>query len=334
MYIDPLAEPLSFAAAVVERAPAMLLALWAQPPADLATVGPEPLPTVIWLMGTTLLVLLVILLKPLLEEERTARFWAMGMILSLLLTSTSYPANRYLLVPSLGAMGLLALFLQGWREGWPDSSRSQVWRGVAKVSAVFFVVIHLLLAPLALAYSTWALAAPARLPANVARSLPDDPALSEQQLVIVNAPDFLLFTGFLFPIRFMEQLPIAKRQSVLATGPVDLSLRRVDERTIAIRSDHGFPSGFTDGLYRSGDQPFAAGQKIQLPGMAVEILATHDENLVTEAVFHFDVPLEDRSLRWFRWETGSFVSFQPPRIGDTIRLDPALFPGTAPRKPR
>lgn len=178
MYVDPLAEPANFAAAVVERAPAMILGLWAQPPADLATVGQEPIPTIIGLMGTMLLVLLVVLFKPFLEE-RTARFWATGMTLSLLLTSTSFPANRYLLVPSLGAMGLLALFLQGWREGWPGSSRTQAWRGVAKVSAVFFVVIHLVLAPIALPYSAWALAAPAGVAANVARSLPDDPALSE-----------------------------------------------------------------------------------------------------------------------------------------------------------
>ena len=330
MYVDPLAEPLNFAAAAVERAPAMILGLWAQPPADLATFGPEPLPTMIWLLGTTLLVLLFILFKPFLDGERTARFWATGMILSLLLTTTSLPANRYLLVPSLGAMGLLALFLQGWREGWPGSSRSHVWRSLAKVSAVFFLVIHLVLAPFALAYSTWALAAPAGVATNIARSLPDDPELSEQQLGIVNAPDFLLFTGFLFPIRFMEQLPVAKRQSVLATGPVELELRRVDERTIAIRSDQGFPSGFTDRVYRNDDQQFAPGQKIQLPGMDVEIIAIHDENLVREAVFRFDVPLEDRSLRWFRWDAGAFVSFQPPGIGDTIRLEPARFSVVAP----
>ena len=330
MYVDPLAEPSNFAAAVVERAPAMILGLWAPPPADLATFGPEPLPSVIWLIGTMFLVLLVILFKPFLDKERTARFWATGMILSLLLTSASFPANRYLLVPSLGAMGLLALFLQGWRDGWPGSSRSQVWRGVAKVSAVFFVVTHLVLAPFALPYAAWALAAPAGAAANVARSLPDDPALSEQQLVIVNAPDFLLFTGFLFPIRFIEQLPVAKRQSVLATGPVELSLRRVDERTIVIRSDQGFPSGFTDGVYRSGDQPFAPGQRIQLPGISVEVVAIHDKNLIREAVFRFGVPLEDRSLRWFRWDTGAFVSFQPPGIGDTIRLEPARFSVAAP----
>ena len=78
MYVDPLAEPANFAAAVVERAPAMILGLWAQPPADLATVGQEPIPTIIGLMGTMLLVLLVVLFKPFLEE-RTARFWATGM---------------------------------------------------------------------------------------------------------------------------------------------------------------------------------------------------------------------------------------------------------------
>ncbi len=128
----------------------------------------------------------------------------------------------------------------------------------------------------------------------------------------------------------MEQLPVAKRQSVLATGSVELELKRVDERTIAIRSEQGFPSGFTDGVYRSGDQPFAPGQKIQLPGISVEVIAIHDENLVSEAVFRFNVPLEDPSLRWFRWDTGAFVSFQPPRIGDTIRLDAALFSVVAP----
>jgi hypothetical protein len=325
MYVDPLAAPLQFLAALGERAPALILGLWGQPPADFATVGPEPMPTVMWFLGTTVLALLVVLLKPLLQEDRIARFWAAGMIGSIVLASTSLPANRYLLTPSLGAMGLLALFLRGWVDGWPGASPTRAWAFLARTSAVILVGTHLVLAPLLLAYGTWALAGPAGVAEGVAYDIPNDPALSNQDLVIVNAPDFLIFTGYLYPIRSLRGLPVAKRHSVLATGSVALELLRVDERTLSVRSDKGFPSGVIDSVYRSNDQPFAPGERIHLPAMTVEIREVSPKNLVTEALFRFGVPLEDPSLRWVRWDDGGFVPFEPPQLGETSQLEAAVF---------
>ena len=59
--------------------------------------------------------------------------------------------------------------------------------------------------------------------------------------------------------------------------------------------------------------------------MTVEIREVNPKNLVTEALFRFGVPLEDPSLRWVRWEDGAFVPFEPPQLGETSRLEAALF---------
>jgi hypothetical protein len=327
MYVDPLGEPLQFALAVVQRMPVLMLGLWGQPPADFSFILPEPVPTVMMLLGTVGLVLLVVLLTPFLRREATARFWAMGMMLSLVPVCAGFAANRYLLIPSLGAMGLVALFLGGWTDGWVGLTRTRAWERLAKGCAVFLFGMHLVLAPLILAYGTWTLGESARAVDRVARKLPNDPALAEQDLVIVNAPDFLLFTGYIFPTRFLDGLPVAKRHAVLTTGPVELGVQRVDERTLLVRGDQGFPSGITDVVYRSKGRPFVPGEQVHLPAMTVEVQTVDRESLVTEALFRFNVPLEDPSLRWVRWDAddGALVPFQPPAMGETTHLPAAIF---------
>jgi hypothetical protein len=324
MYLDPLAEPLAFAQAVVQRIPLLILGLWGQPPADFALVFPPPIPTLMWMAGMVGSVLLVVLLRPLLRSEATARFWAAGMILSLLPLATGFPANRYLLIPGLGAMGLLALFLGGWSERWPGLSPTPAWHRLARAAAVLLIGIHLVLAPLLLTFGILNLDRLARAATRPALDLPDDPDLSRQKLVVVNAPDFLLFIGYLFSIRYLEDLPVARRQVVLATGVVELELARIDEHTLLVRSGDGFPSGITDPVYRS--RPFVPGERIQLPDLTVEVREVNQEKLVTEALFRFDVRLEDPSLRWVRWQDGVLVPFQPPAVGATSKLPAPTLP--------
>jgi hypothetical protein len=324
MYLDPLAEPLAFAQAIVERLPLLLLGLWAEPPADFAVVFPPPTPTVLWVMGMLLALLLVVLLKPLVRNDATARFWATGMILSLLPLVTGFPANRYLLIPGLGAMGLVAQFLRGWREGWPDLSPTPAWKRLARAGAVFFVVIHLVLAPLLLTFGILDLDRLSGIATRPALSLPNDPGLAHQKLVVVNAPDYLLFVGYLFPFRYLEGLSVARSQAVLATGVVEIEVERLDEQTLMVRSNGGYPSGITDPVYRS--RPFEPGERIELPNLTVEVRGVNPEGLVTEASFRFDLRLEDPSLRWVHWQDGALVPFQPPAVGATSTLPAPTLP--------
>jgi hypothetical protein len=68
------------------------------------------------------------------------------------------------------------------------------------------------------------------------------------------------------------------------------------------------------------------GERIQLPDLTVEVREVNQEKLVTEALFRFDVRLEDPSLRWVRWQDGVLVPFQPPAVGATSKLPAPTLP--------
>jgi phage baseplate assembly protein gpV len=54
--------------------------------------------------------------------------------------------------------------------------------------------------------------------------------------------------------------------------------------------------------------------------MTVEILELTGDNRPAKAAFTFAVPLEDPSLRWMQYKDGSFISFTPPAIGESVVL--------------
>ena len=55
--------------------------------------------------------------------------------------------------------------------------------------------------------------------------------------------------------------------------------------------------------------------------MTVTILKVSDDGERPElARFTFDVPLESDSLRWFNYELGVYVPWEPPAVGEEIRL--------------
>jgi hypothetical protein len=79
-----------------------------------------------------------------------------------------------------------------------------------------------------------------------------------------------------------------------------------------------------DKFFRGDAFPMDLGHQVALTGMRVEVTALTPDGRPSEARLEFDRPLEDRSLRWLRWnwETGTYVPFTPPAIGQT-----AVVPG-------
>jgi hypothetical protein len=71
-------------------------------------------------------------------------------------------------------------------------------------------------------------------------------------------------------------------------------------------------------FFRAKEQPMTPGQHIRLTGTDIAVTAVTEDGWPTEATFSFDQNLDDPELRWLRWESGSFVSFRPPAVGETI----------------
>src|SRR5262249_21162696 len=108
LYIDPAREPLHFLAALAERGPILVLGQFFHPPSELYVLLPTIWARIHFGFACAFVAALGIALVPLLRRDRIARFWALGMLISLVPAASTYPHNRQLLFPSIGAMGLIA----------------------------------------------------------------------------------------------------------------------------------------------------------------------------------------------------------------------------------
>jgi len=327
-YVDPIGQPARFAASVLRYGPVLLLGQWAIPPSDLFLLLRPPAVTRLLLAAALFLTVLVIALTPLLRRERTARFWAIGMVLSLIPVCAAFPMDRLLLFVGVGAMGLLAQFL-GFVFG-RDAQRpsSLSWRLVAVPLAWGFVVIHCILAPLALPLRvSYPLGSQEFLDQFRVRT-PFDGSVENQHVVIINAPSEVM-AGYLPILRALEGLPVPRHTRVLAPSSYPVIASRADAHTLILRPMDSFMSTAGSRLLRGEDHPMSVGDRVELTGLVIEVTGVTTDGRPAEAAFRFAVPLEDPSLRWLQWKAGHFVPFTPPAVGSSVEIwqpPPVLWP--------
>ncbi|MHC4518831.1 MAG: hypothetical protein ACYTAS_09610, partial [Planctomycetota bacterium] len=147
VYIDPLREPSRYVAALKDRAPVLLLAQLLAPPSDVTMLlGPSGT-KLLWLAALAFLAFFALLLIPLLRQDRVARFWALGMLLSLLPICATFPSDRLLMFTSIGAMGLVAQFLAATFGSGEQRLRRRPRRIGAALLASLFILVHAVIAP-------------------------------------------------------------------------------------------------------------------------------------------------------------------------------------------
>ncbi|MCP4201432.1 MAG: HDOD domain-containing protein, partial [bacterium] len=274
LYLDPLRSPVAYLQAVFERAPLSLMGQWTPLPAEIGALLPPDASHVWWLVAVVLAVIVLAALVPELRGDHTARFWGLGMALSLLPISATFPSNRLLLFVGLGAMGLLARFLETTLAR--GSSTGGWGRRFRLALAWAFVVSHLGLAPLLLLAGPagiQALGDPIRL---AAASLGTDRRIAEQDLIVTNAPDYLLFVTNLPTLQALEGRPIPRRILALSTGPTPIKLSRSGELTLRVELERGLFAGPPGRLLRdpeSSSTEIAARLEMD-PGMHVKVLKT------------------------------------------------------------
>jgi hypothetical protein len=345
VYIDPGASPILFAQAMLERAPMLLFGQWALPSGLYLMLSQRAAHT-LWLVAVALIAVIAGLLLPLLKRDRVARFFALGMILSLLPACATFPDDRLLFFAGFGGMGLLAQFLASVRQRAEWVPRSRIRRLPLKVACWVFVVIHFVLAPLGLATTANKVRTFGTFIERAASSLPSDPGIRNQVAVIVNTPT--AFISFYGPLMQASQgRPIPSRTLILGSGIYPTTISRPARDVLAIRPDGGYlpspgsprpgheasqppfhPAYFfpmLDHLYRDAT-PFRVGDRIGYGGAMVEIADVTEDGRPVEVRVHFNVNLEDSSLRWLQWKGGVYVPFEPPAVGETVVLPEVTFP--------
>ena len=151
-YTDAFAEPLTFCAQTLARLPIYVHSQLGALPADLWEVYfvRRGLGWVMVLAGVAFMILMAAGLGRLVRRDRLARFWAIGGAIALVPICGAHPNDRHLFIVGLGGAALVARYLAAWADrGQPEQARLLPQRG-ATVLAGFFVLVHLVLAPIAL----------------------------------------------------------------------------------------------------------------------------------------------------------------------------------------
>jgi hypothetical protein len=322
VYVDPLTDPDRFAAAVVQRAPFLLLGQWTPIPAEATVLLPPFLANALLWVAVAFLGLLVFVFMPLLKHDRLARFWAAGMLLAVIPVCAAFPMDRLLTFVGLGAFGLLARYW-AFVFGHPsDAPSSQSWRILARCMAWFFVAVHAVIAPIALPFRAANPMGPSWVENRLYVHTELGPEVSDQALVIVNAPS-AAHAGYTIFRRALSGKSVPLHTRVLAPAIPSVTIRRLDERTLAIRPGRGYQDFIMDQLFRTERRALVLGEQVKLSGMTVEIADLTPDGRPAEALFRFDEPLESPSLHWLCFRGNHFEPFLPPPIGRevTIKFD-------------
>ena len=319
---------MAFARVFVDRALFLLLGQWTPIPADLGSVFEADSVFTLRLRLVALLVmaLLALLLRPLLRDDRAARFWCAGALLSLLPIAAVGPQNRLLFFVGLGSMALLAQVAQRLDSQRAARTRWSAGRLAATGFAGLLFFTHLILAPLATPFAAGHERVVGDRMTHAIASVPSDPEIATQDLIVVNPPEHVYLVTAIVAVKPMQGLPTPRHIRVLANGKSGMRVRRTDERSLEVELLAGlFPDPFSR-YFRSDDLRLEPGQRVELTGFSAEVLKVDAGGDPIEVRYRFDRPLEDQALRWVRWEGTGYVDWRPPPVGSSVTVPPSGDP--------
>jgi hypothetical protein len=316
VYIDPTSDPLRYLLHAPERIFMLIGAQFFLVPVELP-VGNQALfwPIVLVSVAATALVawLAQHAWKELDEDvHRNLRWLVIGALLSCAPVLSTFASARLLLVPSIGAIALLAVILLHLRAHAP--------RGVLRALYIVLIVLHVGVA--AVAWPGLSLAV-ARIDAvmrgTFARSEIDSPKVSEEILIVPVAPDPML-AMYTVILREYEGRPRAKAWLALSMAQCTHTLARTAENRIELTLVEGeYLKALFEQLVRDPKEAFHVGQRIELPQMTVEILGmgTIGPNRVA---FEFPGDLDEAPYVFMLWKENRLARTTPPAVGDSIEI--------------
>jgi len=343
VYIDPGQDPLRYAWQALRHAPLLLCGQWALPPSELGLLLSRAAFWWHWGWALAFVSVVGVLMAPLAARDRVARFWALGMVLSLLPACATFAHDRLLMFVGIGAMGLLAQWLGGRVEGaaWVPTGRA--WRALATAFAGVAIAAQLVLAPVQFVAVSMGMKGVGALLERQLATTPSDEAVTRQTLIYANSMSALADVIWV-QTRLHRKERVPARILRLAPSVAPATLVRTGERTLVVRPRGGYlpPQGAwydtghepafspiyvlrsMDGLFRSEEHPLRLGDRVELTAATVEITALTDDGRPAEATFRFRVPLEDDSLRWLVHRGLGCEPFAPPAVGQSVDV-PAPF---------
>lgn len=311
LYVDPGHHPFSFLQALVERWPLLVVGTWTNAPIDFwlfLSRAPQLLMSAGAIAGC---LLLWRVLRPRLAGSPEARMWLMGSTLSMIPLCATFPTDRLLLWPGLGAFALIARLLD--RAGFLTNARP------GRV-AWALALLHLPLAAVALPARIYAFPAAVGIFHGPALEAPTDAALAGQTLFFLNG--FELAASYTTLIRGQTGIaPLPRRIAVLGSLLSDQDFTRVDAQTLDQCPVDGLLANSMDRMFWAPGTTFALHQRFDVhEDFDVEILSLTDDDRPACLRLRFRAPLENGAFRFVAHVDGHVEEWSPPAVGETARV--------------
>lgn len=317
VYVDPISIPAQFLTAFLYRFPAYLVGQFFWPPADLFTVVEITSLRFYMLAYAAFVVsLLAWLFFPLLRRSLHARFYALGMLIAVIPICGSPAFTRSLWFVGFGATGLLALFVEQYR----DLSMARVRMRCSSVFVGVMLLMHLWLSPFFFIGSAKVDDVFDGVMDSRHVKLPDQTG-PEKKVLAISA---LIYTSNITypllkdralslgstPTRIAPQITQIRALSVGA-GEFELLRRQADTLTVVSKS------GLSIRPVRYG---FAAGDRVVLNDVEILIRSVSTTGAPTEIEYRFN-PGVLATYQVIAWGDGYFVPAALPAIGESIHIE-------------
>jgi hypothetical protein len=321
LYIDPVREPVRFGIALLERAPTLLLGQWFMPPAESFTLVDSTSAALLIAFAWLFTIALFIALWPLLRRDKLARFWAGGMVLSIIPMCSGEPNNRMLFIASIGAAGLIACWWNAYAGALQDAL-GRFSRGFGKT----MLAGHLLLSPWLVPVNAVGMI----FYTSLYRAFDDvGPDAAGSDTVFLSSPDYFA-VRLMKMIKAVEHKPGPGRYRALAYGPEQVTVERTGANTLVLSYQGGAmhePAVTKQAidLYRSSGKPMVQGQQVQLEGLQIEVLELTEDQRPLRVRFDFEESLDAPRYRFYHWANNHFLATQAPAVGETKVLPRATL---------
>lgn len=332
VYVSPLESPLGFLRGALVRVPSMLSTELLLLPGEAVYVAlVERSPLLLWaVVPLAVVALLVAGALGKLPAPLPRRFagYALGVVLALLPLSGTVPGVRLLLVPSMGGSLVLAAAFWGALRPLGDAGgRRRVAAWLLALLCLPLALLHLALSPLAArAQSKAHRDDTARLIRAALDSEIDDSKVAREELVLLNQPADLVAVNYTVRVRHEHGSPLPKSWRTLASALTPLTVARVADDALELRSSDPSTAFFNydERRQENPDEPFRVGQRFSVPGLDVEIVEVRGW-APSRIRYRFSGSLDDPTRVFLRFEHGRLVRFPLPALGQEAPL-PLGFP--------
>lgn len=306
LYVDPLHDPLRFAGVAIERIPLLLLGQWTIAPSDLDGALRDGSRPIAALAAAAIVLAILVPIARDIGSHAEARFFAIGMLASAVPIAATFPSDRLLFFVGLGAMGLLAIWLE-------HAARSR------RLLAAALVGTHLVIAPLLLPVRA---SMPAWIAGYVAPCIEAPNAWVGEDVVLVNGLD--LCPAYAPLEAALDDRVGARSVRTLAPGSAALSITRIDDHTLRVTEDGGLLGGSAERAFWDPDRAWHGGEERPFGAARVHIVTVTPDGRPETIELRSEAPLETTS-RWLVVEEGgAVVPFTLPGVGESVRLAPVF----------